>query len=196
LLHDLLAPFLEATSDARVVVVASGSHYWIQGPPDLDMAKELPPKAENFSPARAYGFSNLCRLLWTRSMAKRVRYPIVSLHPACSPSTDAGRNMGICTLLDVLPKVFYYELRGFLDAQSIASGARTQTFVAVAPLDLIQPLSGKFLSGNPSDGPLGAPVQPSAFAQRDDYAEHVLKFADEFVASAKAKEEADGRALA
>jgi len=189
LLHEYLRNALEACSDARVVVVASGSHYWLRGPPDLDLSKELPPRPENYSPAHAYGFSNLCRLLWTRAISKTVKYPVVSLHPACSPGTDAGRNLGICALLDVLPKVFFYEWRGFLDAQSVAQGARTQTFVAVAPLEEITPLSGKFLSGNPSDGPLGAPVTPSAFAQRDDYAQAVLQFANEFIAKAKAKAE-------
>lgn len=181
LLHDLLRPALQATPGARVVVVASGSHYWITGPPDLNLDQELPPKKENFNYGHAYGFSNLCRILWTRALAKKVPYPVVSLHPACSPGTDAGRNMGPLVLISILSRALYYEWRGLLESQSIAKGARTQTFLAVAPLDVVKPLSGKFLSGNTCDGPLYSPVTPSVFAQRDDYADKVLSFVEAFV---------------
>ena len=47
-------------------------------------------------------------------------------------------------------------------------------------------LSGAYLSGNASDGPLGLPVAPSAHAQRDDYADCVLAFVDAFVAQHRA----------
>ena len=82
LLHELLRPALEASSDARVVVVSSGSHYWLTGPPDLNMDDELPPRAQNFRYYHSYGFSNLCRILWARALSKSVSYPVVSLHPA------------------------------------------------------------------------------------------------------------------
>ena len=54
--------------------------------------------------------------------------------------------------------------------------------MAVADRATVEPLSGKFLSGNTSDGPLGSPVTPSAFAQRDDYADTVYRFVEAFVA--------------
>jgi len=181
LLHALLRPALEAAPDARLVVVSSGSHYWLAGAA-LDMARELPPRAEAFGYAHAYGFSNLCRILWARALAARAPYPVVSLHPACAAGTAAGRNLGLFGVVSIIPRLLRFELRGFLEGQSVARGARTQTFVAVAPREVVAGLSGKFLSGNESDGPLGEPVAPSAFAQRDDYAAAVLAFADAFVA--------------
>ena len=69
-----------------------------------------------------------------------------------------------------------------MEGQSAARGARTQTIVATAPHAVVAELSGKFLSGNASDGPLGRPVAPCAVAQRDDYADAVLAFVDAFVA--------------
>ena len=74
-----------------------------------------------------------------------------------------------------------HEFRGLLEFQSVGKGARTQMFVAVAPRALLSGLSGSFLSGNETDGPLGCAVAPSAFAQREDYAGAVLAFVDAFI---------------
>jgi hypothetical protein len=71
--------------------------------------------------------------------------------------------------------------------QSIARGSRTQTFTAVAPVEYLKKISGLFLSGNSSDGPLGSPVAPSKFAQREDYADKVYSFVEAFVAKEKIK---------
>ena len=180
LLYDQLQPVLEVSLDTRVVVVSSGSHYWITGD-ELDMNKELSPRKENYNAGHAYGFSNLCRILWAKALSKRVSYPVVSLHPACATGTGMGANIGISTLMSILPRVLFHEFRGFIEGQSVSQGARTQTFVAVAPRETVSELSGKFLSGNASDGPLGSPVMPSAFAQRDDYAEAVFQFVSAFV---------------
>jgi len=181
LLHELLQPALQASSDSRVVVVASGSHYWITNPSGLNWNEELPPRKENFDYGRAYGFSNLCRILWAKALSKKVSYPVVSLHPACALGTNAGRNMSIGVLLSVLPRAAYYEFAGLTENQSVGNGTRTQTYVAVAPIEEIKKINGTFLSGNITDGPLGKPVTPSKFAQRDDYAEIVYKFVNAFV---------------
>lgn len=93
--------------------------------------------------------------------------------------------MSISVLWSILPKVLYFERRAILEGQSVPQGTRTQTFVAVAPRDIVAPLSGLFLSGNESDGPLGCPVTPSDFAQRHDYADKVMAFVDEFVTREK-----------
>jgi NAD(P)-dependent dehydrogenase (short-subunit alcohol dehydrogenase family) len=180
LLHELLRPALEAADDARVVVVASGSHWWIDKV--VDMARELPPRREGFDFGRAYGFSNLCRILWARALSRRVAYPVVSLHPASGPPTDAGRNMGLAVLLSVLSRVLRWEFRGLVEFQSVGKGARTQMFAAVAPRAVVAELSGRFLSGNETDGPLGCASAPSPLAQRDDLAAAVLAFVDAFVA--------------
>lgn len=180
LLHSLLHPALEECKDSRLVVVSSGSHYSIRGT-ELDFEKELPPKKENFNPWRAYAFSNLCRILWAKALSKRVKYPVISLHPASGPPTDAGRHLTLSSLFSVLSNVLRFELRALLEFQSVTKGARTQTFVAVAPLELIAPLNGTFLSGNESDGPLGQPFLASDFARRDDYAIKVSDFVEAFI---------------
>lgn len=180
LLHDLLKPSLEASEDARLVVVASGSHYSIHGK-ELDFDKELPPRREKFSPWRAYAFSNLCRILWAKALSEKVNYPVISLHPASGPPTEAGRHMTLGMIFSVLSNVLRFEFRALLEFQSITKGARTQTFCAVIPKEIASSLNGKFLSGNESDGPLGLAFPASHFAQRDDYAKNVLEFVDAFI---------------
>ena len=188
LLHELLRPALEASPDSRVVVVASGSNYWQSWRAALDLAQELPPRRERFSFGFSYSFSNICRILWARALAKRVPYPVLSLHPAVA-STGIAANFPrlpilslLACVLSIIPKVLYYEWRGVLEGQTAAQGARTQTWVAVAPRQELARISGAFLSGNTSDGPLGLPRAPCAVAQRDDYADAVLAFAAEFIA--------------
>ena len=68
-----------------------------------------------------------------RALSRRDAYPVVSLHPASGPPTDAGRNMGLAVLLSVLPRVLRWEFRGLLELQSVGKGARTQMFAAAAP---------------------------------------------------------------
>jgi NAD(P)-dependent dehydrogenase (short-subunit alcohol dehydrogenase family) len=182
LLHERLAPhLLAAGADARVVCVASASHYRIPGH-GLDWDVELPPRGpDGYDEHRAYAMSNLCRVLWAKALAERVPYPVVSLHPACSGGTEAGRHMGLWTLLRLLSLVFYWEWRGIIEFQSVEQGARTQTFLAVASPEALRELTGRYLSGNTSDGPLGAPVVPSTFAQNDEYATRVLNFVANYV---------------
>jgi len=188
LLHELLRPALEANAaEARVVVVSSGSNFWLSPRRELDLARELPPRRENFDFGHSYCFSNVCRILWARALARRVAYPVVSLHPACA-QTDIAASFGrlpllsiVSALVSIVPRVLWYEFRGGLEGQSAAQGARTQTFVAAAPRAAVAPLSGLFLSGNLSDGPLGRPLEPCAVARRDDYADAVLEFADDYV---------------
>lgn len=182
-LHAALRPrLLAAGADARLVVVASASHHRLNGP-DLDWAAELPPQRASYDEHRAYAFSNLCRVLWARALAAREPYPVVSLHPACSGGTEAGRHMGAWSLMRLLSLVLYWEWRGILEFQSAAAGARTQTFLAVAPISQVRPLTGKYLSGNVSDGPLGEAVEPSVLAKSDANAARVLAFVDLYVAN-------------
>ena len=180
LLHELLKTALEQCVDSRLVVVASGSHYSIRGK-ELDLEKELPPRRENFSPWRAYAFSNLCRILWAKALSTQVRYPVISLHPASGPPTDAGRNLTLGSLFSVLSNVLRFEFRALLEFQSVTKGARTQTFLSVAPIEAVVALNGTFLSGNETDGPLGHPFPASDFAKRDDYAKKVKEFVDAFI---------------
>lgn len=181
LLHALLAPALEAAGDgARVAVTASGSHYRVTGE-TLEWAAELPPREAGHDVHRAYAFSNLCRVAWARGLARRVKYPVVSYHPACSAATGMGQHLSALDLARAVFLLVKWELRGFLEGQTPAQGARTQTWVAVAPRDALTP-SGSYLSGNATDGPLGQPVKPSAIAASDEAVERVMAFVDAFVA--------------
>lgn len=189
LLHDLLRPALEAAAgDARLVIVASESHRRITGAA-LDLARELPPRAEAFDCQRAYAFSNLARILWARALARpgRLPYPVVSLHPACSGGTAAGQHLGAWEMARLISLVAAWEWRGILDFQSVEQGARTQTLCAVAPRETLAALNGAYLSGNSEHGPLGSPVAPSPFAQREDYADAVFAFVEGFLVKERAR---------
>lgn len=160
-------------------MLSSSAHYWLTGPA-INLDKELPPRAQNFSVPHAYAFSNLCA--FARGLSKRVPYPVISLHPAAAPSTGMGNGLSAYDMFGMIPKMLCHELRGVLENQTIAMGARTQTFCIVAPREMVEKLSGKYLSGNETDGPLGEPVEPSLIAQREDYCDKVMEFIDAYMA--------------
>jgi NAD(P)-dependent dehydrogenase (short-subunit alcohol dehydrogenase family) len=179
LLHDLLQSSLKECPDSRLVVLSSESHRRIEEP--IDISIELPPRPENYDSLRAYAFSNLARLLWARALSKRVSYPVLVMHPGVVANTGMMQHMGVLDKLRQIWLALCWELRPSNLTQSAAAGARTQTWAAVAPIDLLLPLSGVYLSGNANHGGLGAPVQPSPLAQRDDMASEVEKFVDRYV---------------
>ena len=80
-----------------------------------------------------------------------------------------------------LSNVLRFEFRALLEFQSVTKGARTQTFLSVAPIETVVALNGTFLSGNETDGPLGHPFPASDFSKRDDYAKKVNEFVDAFI---------------
>ena len=179
LLHALLAPALDAAGEgARVAVTASNSHYRVVGP--LDWAAALPPRDNGGDVHAAYAFSNLCRVAWARGLARRAAYPVVSFHPACAADTAMAQHMSALDVARVLWLVARWELRGFLEGQTAATGARTQTWLAVAPRGELPP-TGAYLSGNATDGPLGRPVAPSALAASEEAVEKVMAYVDAFV---------------
>ncbi len=106
----------------------------------------------------------------------------ISLHPAAVPATGAGRHANLRTVVSMLGPVLWYEFRSLMEGQDVHQGARTQTYAAAVPRAIAKELSGKYLSGNASDGPLGLPVATSRLAARDDYADEVLAFVEAYVA--------------
>jgi hypothetical protein len=70
--------------------------------------------------------------------------------------------------------------RVFVDGAD-ARGARLQTWAAVAPLALVAPLSGLYLSGNAGVA-LGAPVAPSELGADGGLARRAFEWVEEFAA--------------
>merc|ERR1711977_620091 len=128
----------------------------------------------------AYAFSNLCRILWTRELARRSPYPVVCLHPGLSGS-DTGmlQHMRNRDKIRQVYLVLAWELRPWNRLKGTEWAARTQTWAAVAPVEDISPMTGKYFSGN-TDSTLGVPVEPSDLAKRDDLALKVYEYANQY----------------
>lgn len=180
LLHQLLHTTLEATPGARVVNVSSESHRRISAK-GFNLKNELPPPEAAYDSLRAYAFSNLCRILWSRELARRVPYPVICLHPGVVGGTGMLQHMGVCTTLRQVWLAVWWELRPSNTLQDLAGGARTQTWCAVAPVTDLARLNGKYLSGNP-DQVFCEPVETSPLGARDDLAKEVYAFAEGFFA--------------
>lgn len=186
LLTELLHNKLAATDGSRVVVLASEAHRRIT------RWEALPPAKETYDPLRAYAFSNLCRILWTRAKAAELRakgspYPIVCLHPGVAGGTGMMQHMTARLVLRQLWLVVQHELGGVLRGQSVEQIAACQTYAAIAPVADLAEISGGYLNGN--DNPrvartacewddlkatLGKPATPTALAQSDELAAEVV----------------------
>jgi retinol dehydrogenase-12 len=177
LLHQCLHASLAATPASRLVILASESHRRITE--DLPtLAPHLPPPEAGYDSLRAYAFSNLCRILWCRKVAREVPYPCVCLHPAVVAGTGMMQHMGI---LDSLRQVFlalWWEVRPSNPLQSWQKGSRLQTWVAVAPPEALTPLSGAYLSGNDCHV-FGEALETSPQAASDGLADELVQWARE-----------------
>eukprot|EP00438_Fugacium_kawagutii_P019147 Skav209215 [mRNA] locus=scaffold1751:89812:90705:- [translate_table: standard] len=176
----LLDGKLRNTTNSRLVIVSSESHRRVLED-KFDIERELPPREENYRDLHAYAFSNLCRILWARALAKRVPYPVVSLHPGVCGGTGMLRHMGWLAILRQVWLVLQWERSSFLALQSISQAAAIQTWAAVEPASQLAAITGAYLNGN-ADKILGAPDTPSVLAQRDDLAEKVFTFAEHYFA--------------
>ena len=175
-----------------MVVLASQAHRRIT------TWEQVPPEKETYDPLRAYAFSNLCRILWTRAKAAELRangapYPIVCLHPGVAGGTGMLQHMTVRLVLRQLWLVVQNELGGVLRAQSVDQIAACQTYAAIAPVDDIAAISGAYLNGN--DNPripqpvcdwnvlkatLGRPDTPTDLAQSDELAAEILAYTKEY----------------
>lgn len=177
-LTQLLDAKLRVTDGARVVNVSSESHRRVREG-KFNIADELPPQESSYDMFHAYAFSNLCRILWTRELARKVPYPAVCLHPGIVDGTGMLQHM---TPKDKVRQVYLFlawELRPWNRLKSVEWAARTQTWAAVAPIDTMRSVTGQYFSGN-TDSTLGAPVEPTDLAKRDDLASAVYDFADKY----------------
>ena len=179
-LATLLDGKLRSTANSRLVIVSSESHRRVVED-NSEIDRELPPREENYNDLHAYAFSNLCRILWARALAKRVPYPVVSLHPGVCGGTGMLQHMGWRTILRQIWLVLQWERKSFFALQSIPQVAATQTWAAVEPVSSLARMTGSYLNGN-AGRTLGAPDTPSALAQKDELAEKVLAYAKNYFA--------------
>lgn len=206
LLQELLHEQLLRTPEARVVNLASTAHHRVTAPfhpclggyaipnfwprlGDFDFRKLLPPPRELYHPLHAYAFSNLCRILGARELARRRPYPVVCVHPGNSADTSIMQHMPAPLAAMQVCVGIWWDLRPSSPVQASEQGARCQTWCAVAPSAELAPLSGRYLSGEleswRSWAWVGAGHSPSALAQRDDLAKDLIDFAQKLIASGK-----------
>jgi NAD(P)-dependent dehydrogenase (short-subunit alcohol dehydrogenase family) len=125
--HFLLTKLLEKklAPDARVVNVSSSFHKRGRGARLIGTLTEDPRyEKRRYAPFDAYADSKLANVLFTRSLAKRLKQPCFSLHPGVI-KTNLTRSMG------ALGAVF--RAVGGLFMKSIPQGAATTVYAAVSP---------------------------------------------------------------
>ena len=130
LLSNLLLPNLKASSSARVVNVASGSHMGEKIDFD-DLQSE-----KHYAGFRAYGQSKLANILFTYELARRLEGSGVTVNVLHPGYVDTGipLNNGI---LGIIAKLY-----ASLFAQTPEEGARTSIYLASSPE--VQGVSGKY----------------------------------------------------
>ena len=175
-LATLLDGKLRSTANSRLVIVSSESHRRVIEE-NFDIEREMPPRKDNYHDLHAYAFSNLCRILWARALAKRVPYPVVSLHPGVCGGTGMLQHMGWWAVLRQVWLVLTWERESLMAGQSIPQVAATQTWAAVVPVGNL--VTGSYLNGN-ADQTLGAPNTASVLGQSDELAEKVYTFAEQY----------------
>ena len=180
-LATLLDGKLRSTANSRLVIVSSETHRRVSEK-GFDLERELPPREQNYKDLHAYAFSNLCRTLWARALATKVPYPVVSVHPGLSANTGMLQHMGFGAFVRQIWCVLRWEPKSFFTLQSLPQVAATQTWAAVEPVSQLAALSGAYLNGN-AGKTLGVPDTPSELAQREELAEKVVEYAEQYFAA-------------
>src|SRR5215471_18004390 len=132
LLTNLLLDRLEASSPARIVIVASEAHHGHR----LNLNTLGQPR--DWSMLRAYGRSKLCNILFTRELAARLsgsRVAAICLHPGIV-ATAIGQRGG-------LPELVWRLMKPFMASPD--KGAETSLFLATVPDP--EPFHGGYVIG-------------------------------------------------
>lgn len=123
LLTTLLLDKLQRAAPARVVMVASESHWH---PAELDLGR-FPLERRAYKPLVAYGQAKLCNVLFANELTRRYAGAGVfanSLHPGTMIGTSIFRSSTPAKLLALAMKPF---------TKSIEQGAATTVYCATAP---------------------------------------------------------------
>ena len=132
LLTNLLLERLEASSPARIVIVASEAHHGHR----LNLNTLGQPR--DWSMLRAYGRSKLCNILFTRELAARLsgsRVAAICLHPGIV-ATAIGQRGG-------LPELVWRLMKPFMASPD--KGAETSLFLSTVPDP--EPFHGGYVIG-------------------------------------------------
>ena len=163
LLTGLLLPAVrEAAPGARIVNVASGAHHFVRGMQFADIQSE-----HNYKTFDVYGRSKLANILFTRSLAKRLKGTGVTvncLHPG-AVATDIGKQHG-----EWVAKVLHSLLKPFF--RSPLEGAETSLYLCSS--DDVAEISGAYFNKCKVE-------RPKPWAEDDAAAEKLWNYSEESV---------------
>ena len=160
LLTGLLLPDIQRASAARIVNVASHAHTFVKGMGFEDMQAE-----KNYKTFREYGRSKLANILFTRSLARRLREQAITvncLHPGAVSTSLGSNNPGV--LSNILPLM----LRPFF--RSPEQGAETSIYLCCS--EEVSHITGEYFANCKL-----AKAKP--WARDDEAAERLWKYTEE-----------------
>ncbi len=134
LLTNLLLDLLKKSAPARIVIVASDSHY--RGTLDFNNLN----MSGNFNGLKAYEQSKLCNVLYTLELAEQLKgtgVTVNALHPGRVKTNIGSKNSGF------LYKMGWTFFKLFLSV-SIEKGAETSILLAYS--DEVKDISGKYFA--------------------------------------------------
>ena len=163
LLTGLLLPAVrEAVPGARIVNVASGAHHFVRGMQFDDIQSE-----QNYKTFDVYGRSKLANILFTRSLAKRLKGTGVTvncLHPG-AVATDIGKQHG-----EWVAKALHLILKPFF--RSPLKGAETSLYLCSS--NDVAEISGAYFNNCKVE-------RPKPWAEDDAAAEKLWNYSEESV---------------
>ncbi len=149
-------------SGARIVIVASTAH---RQAPRAGVELDKLSGEQGYGPLRAYGQSNVARILFARALARRLSaggITVNSLHPGVIGATDLYRYMNPLLALGIR-----------LFGKTIAQGAATQCYLAVNPE--VAGVTGQYFSDCHV-------VEPSRIARDDALGERLWSLSEAMIA--------------
>lgn len=160
LLTGMLLPVLLDTPSARIVNVASAAHTFVKGMGFDDMHAE-----RNYKTFREYGRSKLANILFTRTLAQRLKdrdITVNCLHPGTVSTSLGQQNDTILT--SILP----FLIRPFF--KSPEGGAQTSLYLCCS--DDVSQVSGKYFADE-------KPKKPKPWARDDAAAARLWEYTEE-----------------
>jgi WW domain-containing oxidoreductase len=150
---------------ARIVILASSAH---RRASKVGIEFDNLSGQRDYQPWRFYGQANVARILFARSLARRLeRFGITanSLHPGVIAATSLSRNLG-WTMRAIAPVARLF-------TKSIPQGAATQCYLAAHPD--VSDVSGKYFADCNV-------AEPSSVAQNDAIGERLWTVSEQLIA--------------
>jgi NAD(P)-dependent dehydrogenase (short-subunit alcohol dehydrogenase family) len=151
-LIDLLKSSSTTANPSRVVNVSSAAHYAF-APKDTPIRFDDLKAEQSYDPMERYGSSKIANIYFTEKLSEKyskdTTHPIicVAIHPGAIKDTNLSRHLGVGVIAGVL---FNALLEGrlydvaFGKFKTLQEGAATQLFVAMAPPDHEEIVSGEY----------------------------------------------------